>query len=93
MPLYVCILVCVCVLMCALEVIIVCVCVLVCEGFAVSPHGRGDDLHDTLIDALAHVDQGCPTHPHLPQQQTCTDGMRNHKSVCVCVSIVDCFCL
>ena len=34
-----------------------------------APHGRVDDLHDALVDALAHVDQRRASLAHLAQQE------------------------
>lgn len=40
------------------------------EGL-ISPDGGVDDLHHTLVDALAHVDQRSSSFSHPTQKETC----------------------
>lgn len=52
---------------------------------AALPHSSIDDLHDTLVDALAHIDEWCATFPHFPQQQTWEQITQSHSCLLIVV--------
>lgn len=51
----------------------------------ISPNSSVDDLHDTLVDALAHIDEWCATFPHFPQQQTWEQITQSHSCLLIVV--------